>query len=630
MSIVVQGLVKQFGPVQAVGGVRFEILPGEIVGLIGPNGAGKTTLLRMLATFLQPTSGTARIAGFDCVAEPLEVRRRIGYLPETLPAHPETRVAEYLHYRARLKDIPRRRRRVEVDRCLESCQLTAVRWRLLGRLSQGYRRRTGLADVLLHNPPVLILDEPTIGLDPLQVVHARELLTGISPGRAILLSTHLLAEAEALCQRALLLVRGRLRSDVNVAELRTGAAVELEVRGPAAVIEPTLARLPRVRSIVRLDPGHAAESAGAWIRYRVQCLPDADIREQVAAECARGGWALRELSSAGRSLEDHFIRTLATAETLRDPPPLNDDLQPSATAPPSPATRLSPSTTRHPAAAARRVVLGLAHVIAVFVWEFKGFFLRPAAYLLLLAMSLLAGMSFSWLVTQISSGNSLALRPGDDPVFQFLGPNVFLVGSCTLLVPLLTMGLVADERRRGTWEALLTTGITPLEVLIGKLAAGWGMLLACLCPWLYFLAALRAWNGRTKILWGWLPWFDGAGLSFDPGPVCGGAIGLAVVGLTLTAMGICCSSVCRGPLAAALLAFGGTLAALFLSLLPKALTFWQFPAERVELAGMFACWGHLERFSQGVIAPAVVLGHLSVCTLLLWIASQVVRWRDQA
>lgn len=353
MSILARSLVKQFGTVRAVDGVSFEIQPGEIVGLIGPNGAGKTTLLRMLATFLQPTSGTAQIAGFDGVTESLQVRRHIGYLPETLPTHPDVRVEEYLHYRARLKDIPRRQRRAEVDRCLHSCQLAAVRRRLLGRLSQGYRRRTGLADVLLHDPPVLMLDEPTIGLDPLQVVHARELLAGIAADRAILLSTHLLAEAEALCQRALVLVRGRLCSDVNLTELRNSAMIEVEVRGPPMDIEGSLEHLPNVRSILRLDSPHRADDVAAWHRYRVHCLPNADIREQVAARCAHSGWALRELSCAGHSLEDHFIRTLTAAETRPNEPFIAEiqsqsQASPPVTRHPSPVTRHPSPVTRHP------------------------------------------------------------------------------------------------------------------------------------------------------------------------------------------------------------------------------------------------------------------------------------------
>ena len=309
MGIVVRNLVKLFGPVRAVADVSFSVASGEIAALLGPNGAGKTTILRMLATFLPPTSGSASIAGFDCTTDPQEVRRRIGYLPETLPAQPDVRVEEYLHFRARLKDVPRRRRSSEVDRCLECCQLVSVRRRLLGRLSQGYRRRVGLADALLLSPPVLILDEPTIGLDPLQVVHARTLLAGIAQNCSILLSTHLLAEAEALCQRVLVLAGGRLQSNVTLAELRQTSGFELEVRGPASAVAQTLRQMPGVRSVKQLDAGSGQEHSD-WKRFNVQSVPDTNLCEQAAAVCHQAGWGLRELRSTGRTLEEHFIRSL--------------------------------------------------------------------------------------------------------------------------------------------------------------------------------------------------------------------------------------------------------------------------------------------------------------------------------
>ena len=219
MSIVVRELCRSFGTIRAVDQVSFEIPPASIVGLIGPNGAGKTTILRILSTFLAPTRGSVSVAGFDCALQAEQVRERLGYLPEALPGCHEARVVEYLGYRAQLKGIARRDRRTEVDRCLEACQLQSVRRRLLGRLSQGFRRRVGLADALLARPAVLILDEPTIGLDPLQVRHTRDLLVALSSECTILVSTHLLAEAQALCQRALMLMSGRIVSDVSTRDL---------------------------------------------------------------------------------------------------------------------------------------------------------------------------------------------------------------------------------------------------------------------------------------------------------------------------------------------------------------------------------------------------------------------------
>jgi ABC-2 type transport system ATP-binding protein len=223
MSIVVRGLCRHFGPLRAVDNVSFEIPSGGIVGLIGSNGAGKSTILRILSTFLAPAAGEAFVAGFDCVAEAARVRQSIGYLPESLPTISDVRVEEYLCFRAQLKGVARRDRRSEIDRVLAACQLTAVRRRLIGRLSQGFRRRVGLADALLGRPRVLILDEPTIGLDPLQVRNTRDLLADFARDGTILLSTHLLAEAEAICHRMLVLMQGRLVSDVNMAELRASS-----------------------------------------------------------------------------------------------------------------------------------------------------------------------------------------------------------------------------------------------------------------------------------------------------------------------------------------------------------------------------------------------------------------------
>jgi ABC-2 type transport system ATP-binding protein len=306
MSIVVRDLCKTFGPLRAVENVSFELPSGGIVGLIGPNGAGKSTILRILSTFLSPTSGQAAVCGFDCATQPESVRQQIGYLPETPPSHSESRIEEYLAFRAALKGVPRRERRAEIDRCLEACQLTNVRRRLIARLSQGFRRRVGLADALLGRPKMLILDEPTIGLDPLQVRHTRELLSHLARDSTILLSTHLLAEAEGLCQRVLVLLGGRLASDVRVKELRAGTGFEIEIDGPLAECQQALHKLPRVTSVERVG------TSGRWNTYAV-AGDEPHLREEAARECFRRGWNLRELRGTSRTLEDHFVRVAVRA-----------------------------------------------------------------------------------------------------------------------------------------------------------------------------------------------------------------------------------------------------------------------------------------------------------------------------
>ncbi|MGQ0634720.1 MAG: ABC transporter ATP-binding protein [Planctomycetaceae bacterium] len=301
MSLVARELCKSFGPVRAVAGISFELAPGEIVGLIGPNGSGKSTVLRMLATFLRPTRGSAAVAGFDCVVQGGLARQCLGYLPEALPGYVDARVDEYLAYRAALKGVPRCRRRTECDRCLDACQLQGVRWRLLRTLSQGYRRRVGLADALLGSPAVLLLDEPTIGLDPLQVRATRELLRALAPQTTILLSTHLLTEAEALCTRALMLLRGRLISDVSLADLGSESGFEIELTGQVSQAETALRGVAGVRSVAVQKA--AAESCTLRIAGNSH-----DLRERVVSACVTQGWGVRRLEGLPGSLEDHFVR----------------------------------------------------------------------------------------------------------------------------------------------------------------------------------------------------------------------------------------------------------------------------------------------------------------------------------
>lgn len=307
MSIVAEQLSKAFGAVRGVRQVSCSIGAGELVGLLGLNGAGKTTILRMLSTFLPADSGCAIVAGFDCATQGADVRRCVGYLPETLPAAPEARLDEYLIYRARLKGLPSRTRNSEIDRCLTACHLTDVRKRLLGRLSHGMKRRVGLAEALLGNPPVLLLDEPTVGLDPIQVVETRRLLKDLAGEHTLLLSTHQLVEAEAICGRALLLHQGQLAGDVSVAELRRRGRIEIELRAVATEVGPVLEQLAGTPplELKPLDDG--------WLRCIVQS--ESDIRAKIAAEIIRRSWELRELRRVALTLEDYFVHaTLKSRE----------------------------------------------------------------------------------------------------------------------------------------------------------------------------------------------------------------------------------------------------------------------------------------------------------------------------
>jgi gliding motility-associated transport system permease protein len=259
---------------------------------------------------------------------------------------------------------------------------------------------------------------------------------------------------------------------------------------------------------------------------------------------------------------------------------------------------------------------------AVWSWELKTFFRRPASYLLLLGAALTAAWSFSWLVTLLSRGQAIALRAVDDPIVQFIGPNLFLIGGCTLLVPLLSMNAIADERRSGRWEHFITAPVSPLSIVLGKFAAIWCLLLICLLPWLYYLAVLRWWNGSFTTI--------RSGLDFDFGTVLAGCVGLAVVGMTFAAIGLVCSALCRRPASAALLSFLAMGLLLLIGMAPRILEYWGFPAESIRFISALSCWGHVERFSRGVIELPLIAGHLTVSAILIWSAAAACRRGDEA
>ena len=227
-AIEVEGLTKQYGPTMAVDDISFSIEPGEIVGFLGPNGAGKTTTIRVLTCFIPATSGHARIAGHDVFRESIEVRRKIGYLPENVPLYREMRVREYLDYRAALKRVPRSERDDRVDEALRLVKIEDHASRIIGHLSKGYRQRVGLADTLVHDPEVLILDEPTVGLDPNQVREVRDLVKALAEERTVLFSTHIIPWVEAVCQRVVVICRGKIVADSPLADLLEGAEEGLE------------------------------------------------------------------------------------------------------------------------------------------------------------------------------------------------------------------------------------------------------------------------------------------------------------------------------------------------------------------------------------------------------------------
>jgi ABC-2 type transport system ATP-binding protein len=313
--IQVTNLTKYFGPILAVDRISFEVEPGEIVGFLGPNGAGKTTTMRILTTYLPATSGVARVAGFDVMTESMDVRRNIGYLPESVPLYPEMRVEEYLNYRAKLKGVDRKQRQERVDYCLDHCRIREVRRRLIGTLSKGYRQRVGLADALVHDPPILILDEPTVGLDPLQIRETLGLIQALGHKHTILLSTHILSEVEAVCRRVIIINAGSIGLDKNMDELGADATViVLEVRGPSDQVTSVLKTTDGVRQV-------AARSLGDGLTgFEIRTHQDRDLREDIFHRIAKNGWSVRRLDIRRPKLEDHFVNVV-----LRDETPFQGD-----------------------------------------------------------------------------------------------------------------------------------------------------------------------------------------------------------------------------------------------------------------------------------------------------------------
>jgi len=303
--IRVQDLTKRYVGRTAVDHISFEVEKGEIVGFLGQNGAGKTTTIRILTGYLPPSSGFASIAGHDVFRDSLEARRRIGYMPENVPLYTEMRVREYLGFRAALKGLRGREVRRAVEDVMNLCGLTEMRKKMIGALSKGFRQRVGLADALVHSPELLILDEPTNGLDPNQIRRVRELIKRLGLKHTIFLSTHILSEVEVTCDRVIILDRGKIKAcdtPRNLVEsLRTAGTLRLEIKADARIASEKLKKVPSVRKVIR-----DTESEG-WVTFTLRVESAADIREELSRLAADNHWPLRELHRTTASLEDVFV-----------------------------------------------------------------------------------------------------------------------------------------------------------------------------------------------------------------------------------------------------------------------------------------------------------------------------------
>jgi ABC-2 type transport system ATP-binding protein len=320
--IKVEGLTKRYARTVAVDDISFEVEKGQIVGFLGPNGAGKTTTMRVLTCFLPPTSGTANIAGYDVLENPQEVKKRIGYLPETPPVYPEMEVSEYLDFVGQIKGISSADIKRKRDEVIGRCSLGDVSKKLIGKLSKGYRQRVGIAQAIIHNPDVLILDEPTSGLDPKQIIEIRELLRQLAGDHTIILSTHILSEVEHSCERVIIISQGKLVAQDSVANLtnrlRGAEAVWLEVGAADGRPNPSevQGRLEQVAGVSRVM---MKDSKDGRLVFEVESLQGRQIRAELARGVVNAGWNLNELRAVGLSLEDIFLQLTAAEKKSETP-----------------------------------------------------------------------------------------------------------------------------------------------------------------------------------------------------------------------------------------------------------------------------------------------------------------------
>lgn len=309
--IEAQNLGKNYGVLQAVKGAGFVVNKGEIVGLLGPNAAGKTTIMRMLTCYLSPTSGTAKVAEYDILEQPLEVKKRVGYLPENPPLYNELSVQDYVSFVAQIKGVPKKEVKKRTDETLERTNITNVRNRLVGNISRGYRQRVGIAQAIVHNPDVLILDEPTVGLDPKQIIEIRELIQKLAGEHTVLLSTHILSEAQTVCQRVMIIHQGEIVAidtpDNLQARVKRSEKVFVQIKGAdAGQVRQAFEKIDGVRRVV------VSDSSGSVLPCEVES--EKDVRENLFKAVVSKNWTLLEMRAEILSLEDVFLKL--TSEDL--------------------------------------------------------------------------------------------------------------------------------------------------------------------------------------------------------------------------------------------------------------------------------------------------------------------------
>jgi len=300
--IEVEQLSKSYGPREAIKGLSFHVEKGEVVGFLGPNGAGKSTTMNILSCIMPASSGTAKICGFDVFEQSLEIRKLIGYLPETPPLYADMVVYDYLAFAARLRNVPLKNTQSAVEQVIEKCSLKEVSERIIGRLSKGYQQRVGIAQALVHNPDILILDEPTIGLDPIQIIEIRKLIQELALSHTIILSSHILPEITQICKRVIIISDGKIAAvdslEALTTRLRKGERLLLKVRQSSSEILEKLRGVEKVNAVSEEQPG----------QFIIDCEPNADIQDEIAQLSLNNKWGIVELKPASMTLEDIFLK----------------------------------------------------------------------------------------------------------------------------------------------------------------------------------------------------------------------------------------------------------------------------------------------------------------------------------
>ncbi|HSW40651.1 MAG TPA: ATP-binding cassette domain-containing protein, partial [Acidobacteriota bacterium] len=313
--IEVEHVSKEYSGRKVVDDISFKVEKGEILGFLGPNGAGKTTTMRILTCYMPSTEGTARIAGYDVFEQSLEVRKRIGYLPENPPLYPEMTVDDYLHFVAKIKRTPATARKSQVADAVDRCNLGDVRSRIIGRLSKGYKQRVGLAQALLNNPEVLVLDEPTIGLDPKQINEVRSLIRNLASNHTVILSTHILPEVSMTCNRVIIINNGRMVAmdtpEGLARQLRGNERISITVEGPIDAVREKLSAVDGVENVY----SESIEADGTTGTHIVECRMDSDLRRVLASTVVTQGWGLLGLNKISMTLEDVFINLVTREES---------------------------------------------------------------------------------------------------------------------------------------------------------------------------------------------------------------------------------------------------------------------------------------------------------------------------